>query len=444
MRPTTHAPARTTRRLALLSLLVLPAALPAQVANPLPQAVGMGDNYTALARGFAAVHWNPAGLGLPDNPRSSFSVLPVSAHLGLGPITAGDFADHNGRLIPHEARVRWLDRIRADGGETGDFGADLTFLTFSAGRLAVAASSTVRARAHVAPDVAEVFLFGNAGLTGDPRDYTLEGSAFDAAGTSTVAASLALPVPLELGPLPDQHFALGITVKYTLGHFLLMGREQGSSLRTDPLEVDFRFPMIYTGFEDGEDGTGASARVNNGSGFGLDLGAAWQGGIFQAGLVIRNLVNTFEWSRDGLRYRAGKAVWTADTTWTRFEDRPIQEAPADLLARMDETFSYGPVLALAGAARVLPYLTLSGEARHALEDNLAPTARTHLGLGGELAILPVLPVRAGLSLVTGGYQLSGGLGLVLGSAQITGGAAYRKGDAGNATIAAFGLTFGVR
>ncbi|NIP82092.1 MAG: hypothetical protein GWM90_23870, partial [Gemmatimonadetes bacterium] len=61
---------------------------------------------------------------------------------------------------------------RAEGAESGAFAGDVTYLALSTGPFALSVSSSARARADIAPDVAEVLLFGNAGLTGEPGDYT--------------------------------------------------------------------------------------------------------------------------------------------------------------------------------------------------------------------------------------------------------------------------------
>jgi hypothetical protein len=432
------------RAACLAVALLVPVAGEAQVGSPLPQAIGMGDNFTALARGFGAVYWNPAGLGMPDNALVSAAFLPVTGTAGLGPVTPGDIAAYDGERIPHDSRARWLDRIRAEGGERGTFATDLTYVAVSVGRVAFSASSSVRARVNMGPDAAELVLFGNAGLTGEPRDFSLEGSRVDAAGTTTLAASIGLPLRVRLGPLPDQNFAIGATVKYTVGNFLLMGQEEGGTLSTSPLEVDVRFPLIHTAFPDEDDDGATIDFLRNGAGVGLDIGAAWRGGDYFAGVTIRNLVHTFEWDRDALRYRSGVASWTADTATTHFEERPFAEAPAELVDRVAGFHTYAPVLAAGAAARVLPYLVLSGDVRHALADNLEVGERTHLGVGGELTIVPFLPVRAGLAAISGGYQASAGIGLRLGGVQLAAAAALRQAELGREGVGALALTFGIR
>ncbi|HSH44685.1 MAG TPA: conjugal transfer protein TraF [Longimicrobiales bacterium] len=431
-------------RTVLVLVLLLPAApAVAQLGNPVPQAVGMGGNYTAIARGFGAAYWNPAGLGMPDNPGMSLSILPAASTMGLDPISPVDFAEFDGEVIPHQTREEWLDLIRENGGEAGRFGADLSYIALSIGPVALQASSNVRSRANVSPDVAEVFLFGNAGLTGEPRDYTLDGSEFDVAGTTTVAASLAIPLPLSLGLLPDQHFAVGATLKYTMGNFLVLGRESGSTFSTDPVEANVVFPVIHTRFPDDSTGVSASEAFDNGRGIGLDVGAAWQGGIFSAGVSVRNLVNTFEWDLTDLQYREGEATWTADTAFTSFEEMPAEEAPAQLLERIGDLYEFPPILSAGAAARVLPFLTVTGEVRHAIKENLDVGERNHMGVGAELTILPFLPIRAGAAVISGGYQLTGGLGLRLGGAQLAASLGMRDSDTGTDTVGALGLTFGL-
>lgn len=433
------------RTAAVVLGLIVPGAVVAQVANPLAQAVGMGGNYTAVARGLGAPAWNPAGLGMPDNPRMSITILPFATTTGLSPITPGDLAEYEGQLIPESVKEDWLTRIAEQGGEMGNVGVDVTYLAMSIGRIGVSVSSNLRAQVNMAPDVAELLFFGNAGLTGDPGEYTLAGSSFDVAGTTTFAASLALPVSLTLGPLPDQHFAVGATLKYTLGNFMMLGQENGSSLTSSPIAVDVQFPMVHTPLpDDSAEDQSVGDVLNNGSGYGLDVGAAWQGGMFSAGVVIKNLINTFDWDLEGLQYREGSATWNADTSYTSFEQGDVADAPVEITDRIESLYTFSPVLQAGAAARILPFLTVTGELRHAIDESLVVGSRNHVGVGAELTILPILPLRAGIAAISGGYQLSAGVGLKLGSFQLSVSGAARETELGADAMGAVGLTFGVR
>ena len=428
----------------LLGLPGLPSVAAAQTTSPLPQAVGMGGSYVALARGFAAVAWNPAGLAMPDNPSFSLSLLPITVTTGVDPIGFSEFTGYDGQPIPHETRRRWLEEITAEGGESGAVGGQLSYLALSIGRFAFSATTSVDGEVNMAPDAAELVLFGNAGLTGEPRAYDLEGSRMDAAGTTTLAASTAIPLSLTLGPLPDQHFSIGATVKYTIGNFLFLARDEQSTLTSSPVEVDLEFPVVHTPLPD-ENGEGLGPEMlNNGSGWGLDLGAAWQGGIFSAAAVIRDVVNTFEWDADALEYSAGWAIVNADTADGDFNARDMENAPADLLERVDDgQFTYAPVFAAGAAARVLPSLTLTGEVRHAVKEGLAVGARNHMGAGAEFRLLPILPIRAGVALISGGYRYSGGLGLKLGPVELAAAAAVRQTELGEDAMGSAALTIGL-
>lgn len=433
----------TFRAVAVLGWLI-PGAAVAQVGSPLPQSSAMGDNYTALARGLAAPAWNPAGLGLPDNPFVSFAVFPVNFNAGLSPVTPGDLARYEGQLVPRAVRMDWLEAIDGEGGEKGTIGADVTYLALSVGNFAVSASTSVRGRVDMAPDVAEIFFFGNAGLTGEPGDYNLEASSFEAAGISTLAVSAAIPLRLTLGPPPDQHFAVGATLTYTVGNFLVLGQENESSLQSNPLRVDVQFPLVHTEFPNDSAGRTFGDVVNNGAGIGLDVGGAWQGGIFGVGVVIRNLFNTFDWDPEHLRFRDGSGIWTADTAYTSFEARDISDAPPELVERIDRLYTFSPVLAVGVTALVLPNLTVTGDVRHALEDNLDVGTRSHVGVGAELEALSILPLRAGLAWISGGYRVSGGLGVRMGPFQLAVAGVVRKTQLGSDAGGSFGLTFGVR
>ncbi len=420
----------------LPALLLLATPLSAQIGNTSPVALGLSDNFTALARGVYAPAWNPAGLGMADNPGFSLTLLPLRGQMGLDPVTPADLADWGDTVVPASVREEWLTRIEENGGETGGFGVDVTELAFSLSRLAFSLSTSVRGQVNMAPAFAELFFFGNAGRTGDPQNYSFEGTTFDIAATSTAAASLGLPLEIKLGPLPDQRFAVGATLKYTVGHLFVTGADDGSTLSTDPLGVDLVFPIAVsdTAFEE----------PNRGSGIGLDVGASWSASIFEAGVTIHNLMNTFEWNIDELYFYQGTAVFNADTSYTEFEEAlPFDQAPEHLKERVTDLYTFDPVLAAGAAVHVLPFLTVTGDIRHQLGESLHVGARNHVGVGAQLTIIPILPLRAGVSLISGGYQLGGGFGLNLGPIDLDLAGSVRDSELGAEAAAAIGLTIGM-
>ena len=86
-------------------ILLFASTASAQLPSASTRALGMGDNATAAAAGFNAVAWNPALLGLPNNPKASFALLPLRGIAGLGPVELGDIADYSGEFVPNTSRI---------------------------------------------------------------------------------------------------------------------------------------------------------------------------------------------------------------------------------------------------------------------------------------------------------------------------------------------------
>lgn len=420
--------------------LALPAAFAArpaaaQLASAGAASLGLGDNYTALARGRNAVAWNPANLALPDGPSFSLALAPVRVSAGISPITTADLKQVEGAVIPASVKEEWLARITEAGRQRGALGFDLTHLSMNVGRVGIQVASTVAGTVDLGPDVAELLLFGNAGRTGEPGDFDLAGSAIDMSMTTTFALSYAQPLSIGFGPLPDQHFALGATVKYIIGNALFSAADAGSTATGDPLEIGVEFPIIHTD---------TAFRFNNGAGYGVDVGAAWQGGPLSLGVVLRNVLNTFEWDATTLRYTPGSAVFTADTSYSDFDSRSIDDAPQqirDRAARLLDELRYRPSLAL-GAALELPLVTLTADIRHRLDEGMEVGPATHAGIGAELRLIPFIPLRAGVTALSGGYQYAGGVGLELGLINLGLSASHRRSDLGEDAMVMLAVSFG--
>src|SRR2546421_84199 len=84
--------------------LALAAAPPlgAQLPSASAVALAMGENRIAVARGYDALSWNPAGLAMPDAPRSSLAVLPVRAASGLHRVSLALIQPYLDTIVPPE------------------------------------------------------------------------------------------------------------------------------------------------------------------------------------------------------------------------------------------------------------------------------------------------------------------------------------------------------
>ena len=425
----------TRSALVLITGFVLTHGAAAQLPSASAASLALGDNYTALARGFNAVAWNPAALGMPDNPFMSFGFAGRGA-AGTDPISLSDLSKYSGVTVPNAVLAGWLSRVKAEGGQKIDAEGNGSF-AMSVGPFAFQLATSAYERGKLSPDAVEVLLYGNAGQSGTPRSMSLKGSRTEGAVTTTAAASFGQGIDFGVG-----HLALGATVKYIVGNALLIGEDAGSQLDANPLALDVQFPMIQSD-------TAVSGLPQHGSGVGVDVGAAWQFGPFAAGATIQNLINTFKWDLNQMYFRPGGALFTTSgTRQTNFDAVAMSRLPDSLRARAAalgaevDAMRFTPSLNVGASMRVLPFLTAMADVRQNLGDGMRLAERTHVGAGAELRIIPFLPVRAGLALISGGYVASAGAGLELAFFHLNAGIAARKTEYGQYPTGAITVSIG--
>lgn len=408
----------------------------APAAAQLPQAsataLGLGFNTTASARGFAALANNPAGLAMDDGPGFSLALAAVAVETGLGPVSLQDLVDYEGQLVPDAVKSQWLESVAASGSQSGTVGAGATPIAFNVGSLGFQLSAQVGGNVSLGPDAVELLLYGNAGRSGSAGDFTLQGSSIDAFVLSTAAVGYGFRVS------PRLH--LGVTGKYTVGSGLVVARDAGSLLQSDPLSAQIEFPVLFTDFED-EFGNQRDGAFNNGSGLGLDVGAIWVGPTVTVGATIQNLVNTFEWDLAGFSYTPGQVIFDGGEGESNFDELPADGAPQLLLTAAEE-LTLKPVFAVGVQLEPSSLLRVSADLRKRTSGGLSVGPDFHLGAGAELRALSFLPVRGHLAKVSEGIQVGGGASLILGPLNLSGGVALRTGDAGDATLGMVTLSFG--
>jgi F plasmid transfer operon protein TraF len=380
----------------------------AQVANASTAATGLSGAFTARATGYNAIAWNPANLAMPGNPGFSFTLGAVDGSAGIRPIDLSaigpyakkcDASSPNCNFVPASVREQWMVQVAADSGQKGAVGGGITELGLSLGSLAFQANTKVATDMNLAPDAVEALLFGNAGRTGTVKKLNLAGSRMQAAAYSTGAVSYALPLA-KLVPLAN--FAVGVTAKYTIGHGILLGQDNGSSLDTSSISLNF--PAILSNPD--------SISKGSGSGMGFDLGAAWSLPGLRVGVTVQNLVNTFKWDTTKLvvRDETGKFDQTGGSFSKDTVNKPFSSAPQALRDRIT-ALKFKPVMAAGVAFDLLPMMTVSADVRQQAGDGIEVGPKSLVAAGIEYRIIPFVPLRAGASVMTGGYGVSGGVGL---------------------------------
>jgi hypothetical protein len=405
---------RIYRFSAIAALIAGATALSAQMPNASAAATGLGGAFTARARGYDAVAWNPANLGLRDNPDFSLAILAFHGSSGLDPISLSDFAPYSGKQLPSTQREAWLQTVANKGGQNGRVDGGITPLAVSMGPIAIQVSAAVAGSTKLSPDAFEAVMFGNAGRTGVSKDLNLAGSAFRVGAFTTAAASYGIAF--------GESFSLGVTGKYIVGNALGIAEDQGST--TTQSAVTVNFPMVYSR---------PDSDVVIGNGMGADIGMAFKSGRMTFGATVQNAFNSFKWDESKLRSKSGTALFNGTDNDANFDDQPYASAPASLRTKVaDDKFK--PIVAAGIAYDVASSLTFSADVRQQLGDALLLGPKTQAGAGIEFRGIPVLKLRAGASYITDGWGVSGGLGLDLGVLQIGAGAALRTVNGGKEPV----------
>jgi len=417
---------------ALITLLLWTLPASAQLPGASPATLGTANNYMAMARGFAAIGLNPAGLGMPGTEGLTLALAPLTINQSLDPLSFSDIFDYEGRLVPTSVKEDWLQQIASAGGQTGAGRVELTAFSFTWNHFGLQLSSIASGITALNDAAAEMFLFGNAGRTGVPGDFDLQGSNMTGYAVTTLGISYGIPLSRRWVPGVEQGLSIGGSLKQSWGHTLAFAEDGGSLAQSDPLGIELDFPIVHAP-ESGSD-------WSRGSGLGLDLGVAWQKGQWTASGVLKNVFNTFEWDLEELVYRPGQAVFNEDTNSADVDERPATEAPDALQSKVRE-LEFAPVVAVGAAYDARENLTVTAELTRQLGDGLDMGPKAHFGVGMQYFPTPAVPLRAGLAVITDGFQFGGGIGVILGPVHLGIGALYQTGDVGDGLAGTIGLSF---
>ncbi|MCG6988938.1 MAG: DUF5723 family protein [Gemmatimonadetes bacterium] len=413
--------------LAVLGGLFLAAPVAAQLPSVSAATLGTGGNNTATVRGFGAIGANPAGLGMPG-PGFSLALAPIQALSGLDPISLTDLGNAGGKLLSDATKADWLSRVTQSGGQSGTAAVGLSAVSLNVGRIGFQLSTIASADVDMEPSIVELALYGNAGRTGTPVDLALGGSSGDGFAVTTAGVSVGIPLHAQTGTM-----ALGATLKYSMGQALAVVRDQGGSVQSDPVAVRVSLPVVSVDPD--------SFKINNGSGVGLDVGFQMKRGRTAFGAAVMNLFNTFSWNTDRLVYRAGTVELQQGTDSTSFDKQAYGSAPSELRSAVDG-MTFKPTVSVGAAYDVWPDLTVSADARTRFGDGMSIDPKTHVGAGAEYRGFGFVHVRAGLAVITRGYQAGGGLSLILGPVDLSAAAAFQGGQVGQATLVQLTLSWG--
>ena len=442
-----HSSHRHCLRVAGAAMLVPLATAPtarAQQLNTSAAAAGLGGNFMARARGYDAVAWNPANLGLPGNPRWSLTLLPVAASFTLDPITLGDINDATSYkvpdVVPRATRQAWLDKVKAAGGEKGtpSGGANVAL---SIGPFAAQLGITAFGAIDLNPDAVEALLFGNVPASGSGTDgsnvrtLNFKNSKLNAGAATTQAISYGRA-------FGDQKpgsgtLAFGATLKLVEGAFVSVGQDAGSTIDANGGTISF--PIVQTrSFQDCKDDQGqikagctpmTGPGGFSGSGFGADIGVSWLRDKLGLSAAIQNVFNTFSWSEASMSYTPGSGQFGPNGDSTNFDQQPFANAPAALKSAL-ENYKLKPTIAVGLGYDWRKDVTVSADARQQMggDQSIVIGPKTSVGAGVEYRGIPALSLRAGADYITGGTAIAFGAGLRIRRYELGAAMAFQQGD----------------
>jgi len=323
---------RTASALIALAVSLVAAGRLAAQAPGTVRALGLGDASVALATGYEAGLYNPAGLAVEVVDLTAFG---LRAGLLLGPGGFRSLRGAGSHLDPAE-KAALLEAVRRAGGASAALDAGVHLLGIAARGFALNVGTVGRARGAVPPALMELVLYGNVGQGGDADGFTFDGAGARGHVVTTVSLSHGRALPLGV---PGE-VSIGATARYGRVHAWADLRDEGSRILNDP--VDAR-------------ASGSVLEARGGSVYGLDLGLRWGRGEWAARLLVRDLFAGHRIDRDGaaLRTLVGTASLEEGTHSTTIVQR-YDELDAGLRAAADRRLA-APLTAtriVVGGARV--------------------------------------------------------------------------------------------
>ena len=398
-----------------------------------PRAMGLAQSYTALARGPAAVFWNPANLALKGSPDFSWYFLGAGTSFivennSFSVRTYNDNFTKSDHFITDKDKKDLLNDVPGEGLRLNlDFDPNLSLLVPVNGGVAfflmpwglhsaVSIGFTSGFEGKIPKDMFELLLFGNefehqrlaAGKDGDYDIAGWGGSGWMVASLNWAGARTWMPDRFK--PYLSE-FSVGGTFKILTGVYGEVTRSSGSFVsRIQGAELDAFLISQNAG----------------GSGLGIDLGAAGvtrdRKLVFSVGLL--NLLDVFSWSinarQDSLYATARNLRVTRLLDVDNIEDALENE---DVDGDGDTDFhqkigtrsfsrSLPALLRVGGAYELTPRLTAVGNWDQAFSSGFGWSATPRISGGAEYRLVPWFPTRIGLSL--GGRGHSSTIGFAFG------------------------------
>ena len=240
------------------------------------RAVGMGGAYTALSRGIDAARWNPANLGLKNNPKFSLNFISVGIRFANTSFSRNDYNLYSGAFLDQNDISAILDKV-SDSGLRVDASGEIRALSCSYRQFAFVLTGEGLASGLIAKDYLDLILNGND----FDREYSFNST--QAVGYVISKAIIATGFPIR-NPYVNE-FTIGMSLKYLRGFAFGSLDESNGSFITWRNGIDAEGRVI-------------GRYAKGGTGFGIDLGfAAVFKPTWTCGITIKNIGTSIRWSQ---------------------------------------------------------------------------------------------------------------------------------------------------
>ena len=225
--------------------------------------------------------------------------------------------------------------------------------------------------------------------------------------------------------------SFGVTATYTQGHAMAVAESFGSISPDEP-SAEFGATAVHTRVI--TEGDAFSHYLNNGSGFGLDLGVMFSLDSLPeltVGASVQNLFNTFAWDTSKLVSQSVAGSIDNGTVDLDLDLADITSGSGDPYDGADPAIkervtdlTFKPTVRAGAAYDVLDELTLSGDVHYRFGKGIPLNPQFHVGGGVEYRVLEPLHLRAGFAYLTDDFtvhlfRLSGGLSAILGPVNLS-------------------------
>lgn len=381
------------RRLALLATLILAAsAWPSSTfaqGHESARALALGSSVVARPTGLDAVYWNPAAVNLSRSPQGfRLDLVGLRTRVVNNSFTVDDYNRFTGADLTDEDKEYILSRV-PESGLRLDAVADLAAMSFAAGPVAVSISSQAIAEGDISKDALELLLFGNAAFD----TVNLSGTG----GESFVTAGIGFTFARPIAEVAGSNLYCGTTLRYVKGIYGQKIIESYGQIITADAGVNSEARLL-------------ARTANNGTGIAADVGLLYDYGRgWTFGASITNLIGSVRWEGHPEEHLFTFSVDSLSV---------MNAGQSDLVQSHDSTYATEPFSTRLPATLRLGVSRTSAKAgwtaqwEQGLNDVAGAYTVPRLSSGLEWWIVPVLPLRAGLSMGgERGVAVSGGSGL---------------------------------